>query len=760
MIRGKSALLGAVLVAAACTRIAVHDTPPTRLGTAPSAAPVPALQFRDDFESPEQTAHWRAWSNLQKVKMELASPGYESATCLRLTIPAADWNTPIVEFPTPIRVSEQTVIRFRMRNAPGMVEGLNLRDATDGAEYLLTFPLTGTGWTVVQRYLRNSLYKRFGKPDVPKDGVLGDEISSIQIAYMGTELCLDDVEIFEATSALPELPSEHLLPPGSYRPRRYRCLERVVPFGVISTVAAGNAANAVLFGQTSDERFEDDLLDLKRHGMNAISNFCDDDRVAWRLALMERYRLYLVETALANTDLRGLPPEAPSRQLIAANRDHPRLLAWYGRDEPQDCLAYLDNKRAANAADPNHPLASAFNQMQVAKLLGPYMELMMLDPYSVFKPDRSVEALAFHADLIRNAKQYCQDRKVWLIPQAFSWRNGTTTTMRMPDPAEARFDVFNAIGAGANGFLFFIYNDTCTYLDNSRRGEEFDDTLVDPWGNAHPTYEALSDLSRTLVPALPALLDAVAPAAAPPLIDYDAGKLTFGRLRNTHGDYLVLTNEDLLHPYQGTASVPLATGQALYDLLALREIPVRSGGAFDLDLPAGGGAVLMVASARHWRTVERGIRARRFGQEHERLSVECDVLKAQQLDVRPIEAALKHARAGDHSDATLGRIRTMLTQAQRGNAAGWAMAAHLERAQRAFGEIQALIRPIVAQVDGTQDAAWLESLEQLKSLSTRYFSIRRGAKSGDFSGAAELTRLLAEQQVLRGRIAALAARGL
>ena len=171
------------------------------------------------------------------------------------------------------------------------------------------------------------------------------------------------------------------MPPGSYKPRRYPCLETVFHFGVISTVAAGDAANAALFGQTADERFEDDLLDLRRHGMNALSNFCDDGRVAWRLALMEKYRMYLVETALANTDLRGAKPGDPILRLIAENRDHPRLLAWYGRDEPQDCLAYLDNKRAVDAADPNHPVASAFNQPQVAKLLGPYMELMMLDPY-------------------------------------------------------------------------------------------------------------------------------------------------------------------------------------------------------------------------------------------------------------------------------------------------------------------------------------------------------------------------------------------
>jgi hypothetical protein len=729
------------------------------ISAARTAPPVPAQQFRDDFESPGQLEHWRAWSNLHQAKMELASPGYESATCLRLTVPASDWDTPIVEFPTPIRVTDHTMVRFKLRLAPGMVEGLNVRDATEGAEYLLTFPLPGSGWTVVQRYLKSSLYKRFGKPDVPKDGVVGDEVSSIQIAYLGTELCLDDFEVFEATSDLPELPSEHLLPKGSYQPHRYPCLETVFPFGVISTVAAGDAANARIFGQTSDERFEDDLLDLKRHGMNAISNFCDDDRVAWRLALMERYRLYLVETALANADLRGAKPDAPSLRLIAENRDHPRLLAWYGRDEPQDCVAYLDNKRVANAADPSHPVASAFNQMQVAKLLGPYMELMMLDPYSVFRPERTVDALAFHADLLRHAKRYCQGRKVWLIPQAFSWRSGQTATLRMPDPAEIRYDVFNAIGAGANGFLFFIYNDTCTYLDYSLRGEEFDDTLVDPWGNPHPTYEALGELSRLLVPAMPALLDAVEPTDHPLKVEYAADKLSLGRLRNAEGDCLVLTNKDLLRPYQGTARLALTAGQQLHDLLTLREVPVRGDGAFDLDLPAGGGVILtMVSPADRWRTVRHGIVSRRVDQEQERLSVECGVLRAQGWDVRHIEEALKRVGERGRTGAGLGSIREMLAQAQRGNAACWMMNTQLDRARRTFGEIHALIRPVVATVDGTQDQAWLDGLLQLKALSVAYFGLRREFKAGDFSRGAQLSRLLDEQQALKAKVATLAAK--
>lgn len=690
--------------------------------------------------------------------MELASPGYESDTCLKLTVPAPDWDTPIVEFPRPIRVTDRTMVRFRLRVGPGTMEGINVRNATEEAEYLLTFPLPGGGWTLVQRYLKSALFKRFGNPDTPRDGVVGDEISSMQIAYAGTELCLDDFEIFEAEGKLPELPSDALLPEGSYRRRRYECLETVFPFGVISTVAAGNVANAEIFGQTADERFEDDLLDLKRHGMNAISNFCDDGRVAWRLKLMEKYRLYLVETALANADLRDAEPEDHRLRLIRENRDHPWLLAWYGRDEPNDCIAYLENKQIVQAADPNHPVASAFNLMQVAKLLGPYMELMMLDPYSIFRPERSVDALLFHADLVRNAREYSNGGKVWMIPQAFSWRRGTRCTMRMPDPSEALFDVFNAIGAGAGGFLFFIYNDTCTYLDNMLRGEEFDDTLVDPWGNAHPTYEALSALARDLVPAMPALLDATEPGDMKPEVEYDTDRLTLGRLRNGMGDYVVLSNKDLLQPYRGTVRIALPECQKLHNMLTLREVPVGGDGEFALDLPPGGGAILMAAPEDSCRSVRRDILARRFDREVEGLSVECGVLKAQGLDVGEIESMLAGMAKRSRDRAALRTVREMLDAVRREAPGCWEMGLGLDRAQRGFGEIHRLIRPVVAKVDCTQDPEWVAALGRLKALSVTYFGLRHAFKRGDFSGRADLNRLLGEQQALRADVAGLVAR--
>jgi hypothetical protein len=125
------------------------------------------------------------------------------------------------------------------------------------------------------------------------------------------------------------------------------------------------------------------------------------------------------------------------------------------------------------------------------------------------------------------------------------------------------------------------------------------------------------------------------------------------------------------------------------------------------------------------------------------------------LDVRKIEEALK--RVGP-TGAGLESVREMLAQAQTGNAACSMMGGQLDRAQRNFGEIHGLIRPVVAMVDGTQDKEWLDALAQIKALSVRYFGLRREFKAGDFSHGAELPRLLDGQQLLKARVSALAAR--
>lgn len=166
----------------------------------------------------------------------------------------------------------------------------------------------------------------------------------------------------------------------------------------------------------------------------------------------------------------------------------------------------------------------------------------------------------------------------------------------------------------------------------------------------------------------------------------------------------------------------------------------------------------MAAPEDSCRSVRRDILARRFDREVEGLSVECGVLKAQGLDVGEIESMLAGMAKRSRDRAALRTVREMLDAVRREAPGCWEMGLGLDRAQRGFGEIHRLIRPVVAKVDCTQDPEWVAALGRLKALSVTYFGLRHAFKRGDFSGRADLNRLLGEQQALRADVAGLVAR--
>ena len=718
------------------------------------AEPAAAVRFRQTFETPGEQDAWSGWSVGQPVRIEAATPGWQSPTCLRFSVRKRGWDTAIVHFDPPVTISERTMVRMRLRaDRPGPY-GMNIRSRTEGAEYFLPFPIADSGWVRVHKYLSGTVYKRVGKPDVPKDGLVGDEVGSIQIAYAGSQLEIDDFEIVDVAPGVPEVPLATLPGADGYEPHPYPILDRVFPFGVILTVSAGDAGNGALFGQSRDERFTEDLLDIRRHHMNAVSNFCDDGRIAWRLSQMRRHKLHLVETRFANADLSRAPQTGPPLETIRTHRDDPWLLAWYGRDEPTDLQHYLANKRAIMACDPNHPVASAFNEMYTAKALGPFMELIMIDPYSVLPGARRVDAIAFHGDLIRNARGYCAGNRVWLIAQTFSNRMGRAEVLRMPDAVEMRFEVFNALAAGVDGLFFFIYHDTCTYLDGRIRSEEFDDTLVDPWGNPSPAYTELSRLGRMLVPTVTVLRGLAWPPSVVPG-PRPAG-LTLGRLDLPEATCVMAVNQDLDSAFDGSLDVEALPAGRVHDLLSLQPIDRGEDLRVPLHLEPGGGAILATMPPEAWPGLRAAVLRRRVRREHELLGLEADVLRRAGIGTATASEGLEaiEARLGDGSPedllGRLGRVRRALAEAERSAPAYAATRDRLGAAQAAFGEVHRRVRPHIGTLDASKQAAWVAFCQRLTDLSRRYFAVRRAWRKGDCSRASELDDLVSELTELRG----------
>lgn len=716
------------------------------------------------FETDAERNDWTGWALNQKVDISTVSPGYESGHALRFAVASKGWDTPILKLKTPVPVTENTMLSFKFKGDADAICQINLQSA-DGVEYTLSFPAEKGRWIVVRKRVKDAIYKRYGKEGL-KFELLGDRLSFVQIAHEGREALLDNFSIYEADTSERESPED--LPPflAAYRdslpPLDYPVLRRngVFPFGVVSTVNAGDRDNGALFGQGKWERFEDDLLDMKRMGLNTVANFCDDKDVERRLDLMGKYRISLIETAFSCTDLYKLPPGHESLKLIERHASDPRLLAWYGRDEPgtlEIMEGCLKNKAAINKLDKAHPFASTFNTQYLVRSLGPFMETVMIDIYSISGAEVASDPLRTHGVAIRNALKASGGGRCWFVTQAFGGRCLDNFTWRYPTPEEIRFDMYNSVACGASGLMFFIYNDAVTWLDGQRRGEEFDDTLVDAWGNGNAVYDELSDFGRRIVPIMPSLLDASDSTRLQ--VVHQPASVALEQRENKLGSYLFFINKDLAKGVSCSFDASLPEGRRLYDLERLAPLE-----ASKLDLRPGEGRIVMAATPEDYATVKREITGRRLNGAYELAEVELDFLKTAKLETSALRVKLSAGRhaldCGDFAaaGAMLKDVEEGTAKIQIESGDFLKSKALLAEVQRQFGRLNSMLtrRDVILKVDGTKDARWLELFGRVKSLSGEYFKMRDEWRHGGYAGLpSKLSALLPKVETLNADAAKL-----
>lgn len=691
--------------------------------------------FECGFEAAADFRAWSGWAPDGAVSVTAVQPGCHSPAAAAFASAGGGFNTPVVAFEPPLSVTAEMVVQFDLWIRQAGRSGMNIRCLTDGAEYYLAFSTTAGGqWNTVRAHLKDALYKRDGKPGVRKDGLTGKQIASLQIVTGGPDVRLDNFKIYPAPESVTDLPA----PAPALRSsvlRNYPAANAVFPFGVISTVNGGDRVNATYFGQSTAERLENDLLDLKTHYLDTIVNFCDDDEVDARLKLMDTYGLYLVETGFSNADFRTLPEQAPAIGKIKSARAAKRLLAWYGKDEPSDAQAYLDNKLKVNAIDPDHPYVSALCDPTIIRELGPHLEIAMIDPYLVRPGPVTAAPMLNIMENIRQARQFVGGKRVWLIAQSFSLRHSNTPALRYPTPEEARFGVYSALAAGAKGILFFIYNDTVSYLDGIIRGEEFDDTLVDPWGNDNPTYREIARLGKTLLPVLPLLAGAEEIPETTISLEYPRDQLIAGTFATRYGTLVLLANQDLQAPFKGEITMTAPKDENVYDLIRLKQVNPR--GKARLELLPGDGVILLVASPANYDAARTAITSNGVKTEKEVLAVELDALQRAGLAVAPIRTAMNEC----HDLESLTGLRQRLEQAEQAHRDYWQAKVGLEEAQQTFGRIHAAIRGRITTLDTTKDPKWLAVFDRLKTMSRDYFRCRREWRSGTFHSPDHLAKL-------------------
>ncbi len=566
---------------------------------------------------------WTAWGNDIPVKITVTG----KETSFEREIGGGGWNTPIYKFKEHPVVNAFLFLKFEYLCVKSGKFEVNLGNKTEEAEYSVPIILEAGQWKEVSVHINSANYKRFGKPGITPDGMAGDRLDTIQIAYSGKKITLRNVVLEEVSPDDPSLFARSNPAVEIYVKERkvpdYRQFKRnsIFPFGVISTIRAGDMINGQFFGQSTLERLEDSLRLARLTGFNAYSNFCDSSglTIPERLDLMQKYDMGLMETSTCSTGLANLPDSHPLMKQIAESAHHPNLLAWYGQDEPTDAALYLANKkRIEQLSKDGAPVTSAMHMMSVAKELGPAMDVIILDPYSMVMSVKDSEAkniLEKHAVLVKMARSYCAGKHVWMVLQAFSLRLNGESSLRYPSAAEVSYDVFNTLSAGVNGYFFFIMLDTIPYLKaDSRKGESFDQTLYDAWGNATLITEALGAIGKRLTVIMPSFLtrrplEEIRKISKPDFLEISPWEIPDGIL-------FIAVNGNLAENNSGNFHVELKPGEKLYDLDSLAE----NSGTFNLT--PGNGALYLVATPENFSEVKQSILDRRAKEEAIRQALE------------------------------------------------------------------------------------------------------------------------------------------
>lgn len=533
------------------------------------------------------------------------------------------WNCPIYMMPEPVKVTESLGFVFRYRAEIVGSGSIVFCNEHDGAEYTQNFQIEDTSWHEIHFVVSDSVYKRGGRPGIPPMGMANGLLSRIQINFHGSKLHLADLTLRH----LPEAEIAELRRPPVYLEKylsqrqapHYGKYARngIFPLGVIGNIREGDRRTGESLCQSGEERLWNDLLDIRRHGLNAYSNFCNAAIASFgqRLQWMDEMDLYLLETATCTENLHKFGDDSETSWAIRTFSSHPRLLAWYGKDEPTNTENYLKNKQWIEArAGDGAAVTSAFCHAPVVRTLGPAMDIITVDPYDLtaqVPANGNASLLERHGTILAQARENCAAKRAWIVLQSYSDINNRTPVFRMATPAEARYDLFNAVAQGANGVFYYIYNNCPPYLHANGLPKTAEvDCLVDPWGNPSPQYEAIAQIAPRLTAIMPSFLERKSCDKASK-IQTGNDALQAHCWDNGDGILLFVVNSDLQNDASGRLSFPLPAGIALYDLDTLAKLSASP----QLTLPPGECAIIFAATRQAFQKVQQEIQNRRDAEQ-------------------------------------------------------------------------------------------------------------------------------------------------
>ena len=169
--------------------------------------------------------------------------------------------------------------------------------------------------------------------------------------------------------------------------------------------------------------------------------------------------------------------EAFVREKVALLKNHPALLGWYIADElPQSMVPTLRARQALlKRLDPEHVTGMCLIGANGLREFSDCADWMGMDCYPVGGLSASEEEKVhpnmqmFSAICERAQEQTKGLKPVWPVPQAFNWA-WYRPTVRNPEhrvPTAEEFDnmTWQAIAAGANGLVYYVFEDIFTKQD-------------------------------------------------------------------------------------------------------------------------------------------------------------------------------------------------------------------------------------------------------------------------------------------------------
>ena len=272
-------------------------------------------------------------------------------------------------------------------------------------------------------------------------------------------------------------------------------------------------------------------------------------------------------------------------------------------------------------------------------------------------------------------------------------------------------DMYATLAGGAHGISFFIYNDLIPFMGGIR-GEKFDYTLVDPWGNGNAVYDEIADFGKRIVPIMPSLLDAEYDTEL--AVNYDKEKFLIGQYKNALGRYLFVVNRSTAETNSSALKFDLPKGCAVYSLVSRERKDVSL-----LSLAPASGEILAITTPANFHVLKKEIEERIEKQEESLERLRMEELKAAGFTPQTVTEAWLTAER------------------------------ELKDVQAAFGDLyQKLVRPdVIVNLDSAPEFEPL--FDNIRSLSKRYFDFRAAHAKGNLPPAGALDELKKQIQSLK-----------